>query len=519
MVKQPMSKRLFIAVATRQNVANLPPILEYGEPGDYVVWLESEEAQRHKWAESSRSLLTLFGLQSPTRMNNLLVKDANCPCEVAAALEKLAVQCRAEKLRPVLVCNGGKKLTPLGLVKAFQDLSPVLLYSDDMPAALQCYEDLHATPRILPYRKCLLGLKEILKLNGYTLHEPPVLLWSVRNGETVQRTAPVQRPAARAESAPPPVEVPDFSQVRAVLTCERIAGWLRTVAMFYDCKNLNEQVWKNLWHATGNLVQDYYATTCEQAAAAFCDLSYDKAHSLCSAAFDKWRNQMEKLKSEYAGPKSAWRSCYSEQTAAAVFQATVELIVSALGCVAAGTSKSGLELSNGYQFEIAVGERVARWMAQHQGADCVAEVWRNVKAARIEQPETVVIECDVLVVLRNAILLHIECKLGTVERKDIDARIFNLQKTGSRLARMAICAPLYTCRYLPDDPAFVEQHRLRMRVQEIFGIDFLPYTDPDQPRQYQVAVSPDILETHICPSFEEALATFLRPYVPSECLN
>jgi hypothetical protein len=40
------AKRLFVAVSTRQQVANLPPLVEHARKGDNVVWIESREARR-----------------------------------------------------------------------------------------------------------------------------------------------------------------------------------------------------------------------------------------------------------------------------------------------------------------------------------------------------------------------------------------------------------------------------------------------------------------------------------------
>jgi hypothetical protein len=56
----------------------------------------------------------------------------------------------------------------------------------------------------------------------------------------------------------------------------------------------------------------------------------------------------------------------------------------------------------------------------------------------------VLAQFDVLLVLKNGILWHLECKTFTTHQKDLDARLFTLQRAGSQLARMAVCAPLLT---------------------------------------------------------------------------
>jgi len=103
---------LFIAVATGQNVANLPPILEPGEPGDRVLWAVSPEAGKRGWAEGASSVLREHGFEV---LKWAEVKDINNPHAVLHGLEVPMKHNLNAGDGLLVVANGGQKLTPIGL--------------------------------------------------------------------------------------------------------------------------------------------------------------------------------------------------------------------------------------------------------------------------------------------------------------------------------------------------------------------------------------------------------------------
>src|SRR5262249_11028702 len=104
-------------------------------------------------------------------------------------------------------------------------------------------------------------------------------------------------------------------------------------------------------------------------------------------------------------------------------------------------AKQGPIDSIGTAFENAVARRVYCWLeaAKHPA---VQSAWRNVKVYRGE-PDPVA-QLDVVLVLKNGLLLHLECKSFTVDLKDLNSRLYVLQQAGSLGARMAVCAPVLT---------------------------------------------------------------------------
>ncbi len=113
-------QQLFVLVSTGQNVANLPPVLERANPGDLVLWVESAFAREKKWAVGARRVLAGYKLE--VLPGSIEVHDINAPDEVANACRPAVEAWRGKGVRSVLVANGGLKLTPIGLLRAWDEL-------------------------------------------------------------------------------------------------------------------------------------------------------------------------------------------------------------------------------------------------------------------------------------------------------------------------------------------------------------------------------------------------------------
>lgn len=152
----------------------------------------------------------------------------------------------------------------------------------------------------------------------------------------------------------------------------------------------------------------------------------------------------------------------------------------------------------------------ADWWSRARAA-VVQSCWRNVKLCAEATPDRQHAEWDYALVLRNGIILSLECKSSpsTAEQKDLEARLQKLHEASSRLARMAVCVPLYSA--LADESWFGQLHELRLRIDEQPGrFALLPFTLPGQPASYEVRTAAGV-RPHPCPQFEEALAGWMRP--------
>ncbi|MDW8312672.1 MAG: hypothetical protein RMK02_08040 [Burkholderiales bacterium] len=173
----------------------------------------------------------------------------------------------------------------------------------------------------------------------------------------------------------------------------------------------------------------------------------------------------------------------------------------------------------GAPFERAVQARFMRWLRESPARAIVQEVRANVKIESQMRPGIVESELDLLIMLRNGILLAIDAKAGDIdENKDLDARLLNLQASTSQLAQMAICAPLYTMCFA--EPWFKLQHEVRERVLTVGRMRFLPFTFEGQPESYiwppdaLNEPQPDAPKTIAVPSFEAALSGWIGRYAP-----
>jgi hypothetical protein len=63
-----MIQRLFVALSTGQNIANLLPILELADADDRVMWLESATARDRGWSDGALGVLRARGLDDVDRV-------------------------------------------------------------------------------------------------------------------------------------------------------------------------------------------------------------------------------------------------------------------------------------------------------------------------------------------------------------------------------------------------------------------------------------------------------------------
>jgi hypothetical protein len=128
-------------------------------------------------------------------------------------------------------------------------------------------------------------------------------------------------------------------------------------------------------------------------------------------------------------------------------------------------------------FEKYVAQRVLKWLETSETAKQVLQsVWTNVSIKR-KNESTVHSELDVALVLKNGIIIHLECKSAGAKKKDVDARIANLAKT-SVLSRQYVCAPLYI-DFLGHSAYQKIMKEFALNCQRV-GIDYIPVDLPTQ---------------------------------------
>jgi hypothetical protein len=441
---------LFVLVSTGQKVANLPPVLEHSRPGDHALWVESDEAGRANWTDPPRSLLEDRGLFTA---DTVRVPHLNDPVSLAAALGAFAAAARGQYEAVFLVANGGTKLSPVGLLNGLSPLAPRLLYGDERPAVHSLYPAaLDAPPEVRPYR------------------------------------------GAPDPDRPAPLDLPDVLR----LSGYTFASDSRHVRLWPE--ELPADFGHELYGADEEHTYALHAAHHARAAVppAGERVPYADLQGLARAAFVRWERAVAQV-----------RAGANPQALAGLYHGTLNLDEAARW--AAGQAAAGAAPPPRIDdaFERAVGRRVRRWLAD-AGHPGVRSAWANVAVARQETPHRRAAEFDILLVLTNGVLVHLECKSAAVDVRDLDARLHRLRETGSQLARLAVVLPLYSAR--AGQPWFPTMHQAR-REAEAARLAVLPFTWPGQPPRYPVPGA-DPAEEAECPGFEGELDRLLRPYRP-----
>jgi hypothetical protein len=440
--------RLFVVVSTGQNVANLPPLLEHGAAGDRVVWVESAEARQRGWSQGAQAVLARLGFQT---LPDIEVAELDDFGDLVDKSQAAVAAAREQGLRPHLILNGGPKLTPLGLLRAWQEMNPVLLYGEERPAVCKTYPaSLDQPPAVRRYDRHTLDLPEILEVSGHQLFDDQgSRFWP----------GPLADDLARE-----PYGADEAYTARLHSQWDR-CGW---------SSSPSDQPPR-----------------------------YTDLPGLVAERLLKWKRSLPPLE------RIARRDLTADRLFSIVYHATLNLARDA----GIARNRAGLPALTplGPAFERAVARRVHAWLEAGRHP-AVHAAWRGVKIARRRDPQEVRAEFDVLLVLKNGVLWHLECKSFTADLKDLDARLFNLQQAGSQLARMVPCGPLLT-GYV-EEPWFRAQHELRVRTEERRHLGFIPFTLPGQPDRYDIREA-GVVRILACPTLEDALAGALAAYRPA----
>jgi hypothetical protein len=470
--------QIIFAVATGQGVANLPPIREWARPDrDTVVWLESPAARERHLTVGINAVLAGLGVRVD---EPIALADESDPGEVAERIgQRLAA---APDHRPVAVLNGGPKVTALGIDQALRDRRDGTYLYGQAPRPELWHREGNAPPDTRPYAwrpaSPEAGLADVLACTGHRLAgapsarlwpdaQPPALPAEVAGyGTDWEATAELHRQAGQR-----PPEVANLDALTRLLPTYR--GLRR------DFPQRAEGLTGALDNMAGVVAGQVVSSGVPFAAKGRAELSRRLADFLPKAAeesFNAFRKQILE-----AARDRAYRSDASEPIAV------------------------------GPIFEAAVAQRVARWLAANSVrlAPVLESAWHGVSVARQGDGATAA-EFDILLVLRNGLLIHIECKSFRTQMTELHAGLQRLQQAGSGLARLAIAAPLPTP--FSGEDWFKALHDFRQLVEGPLPYTYLAFDLPGQPREY---VPRESRQTFRCPTFEEGLERLLGPCLPS----
>ncbi|NLF17976.1 MAG: hypothetical protein GX595_12110 [Lentisphaerae bacterium] len=498
-------KTTFLAVATGQNVANLPPIIELAEPGDRVLWVVSPEAERGRWADGGSAVLGKRGLVvlPPAR-----VEDINDPRALLKGVQEPLHRAAVEADRLMVVLNGGQKLTPIGLqvlVNRVGIESSTLLYGQSQPAELWLIDpdSWHVERRA--YTRTM-ALPEVLASSQYAIinaGEARQVWPRLANGRGPCAAYPEDADEAnrfhrdhhtRNRATHFELFAPDYDELEKLLGADAVEAWAAVADYVLSSDDLGSC--RPLYEATARLLG------CDAFVPHWSALS-ERSKARIASGLEDIVNQARKWR--HAVPPKSTHPLRNRVYCVVRCRLREE----SEGRMARRRPHQGIA-PIGPAFESAVERRLISWLEQERGAGgAIAEAWASVQAGA---PETnrVNAEFDLILVLANAILVHLECKSFSAEQKDLDARLTTLQATASRLAEMVVVGPVFSQFAGEDWMRHVEV--LRSRVDGLGRARFVPFTLPGQPESYvrQTVEGGDRPIT--VPPFERSLSELLSKY-------
>jgi hypothetical protein len=368
--------KIYVALSTGQNIANLLPILELYAPGDRVVWIESAFAHDRGWTLGPSQVLNQRGIPHET---------VTCADDDPDTLHRaLFNRFEREDLGKVrLIANGGTKLQMLAAFRALSNHLDEVLYGQHPACLLERYPQGRLAPVArTPYFRHQLQLEELIACNGMEIVDG--------RQECIWPGEPLPLGAFGAD--------PAYTQ-----DCySRLWSWVKTHAPAPGAKLLPYSEAVNLAPKQAALLLENIRDSCQLGANA--TIKHAKAKAIYHSA--------GKLDQE------ARR--------------------------ALPTPTNGEHIPDiGQEFERATAARLVNWLINdEQFHGVVQSVWRNVHI-RKQGANDIKAELDIALLLKNGVLLHLECKSWDATRKDLDARFSTLRDIASQLAKLVICLPSF----------------------------------------------------------------------------
>ncbi|MFY9179917.1 MAG: hypothetical protein WAO12_09105, partial [Venatoribacter sp.] len=461
---------LYIAISTGQNVANIPPIIEQMQPQDSLVWLETSYAHNKEWTQGAFEVLKQRGLKDQRIINIGSTNQSQ-----SAALQLLLQELPPNKLVTV-VGNGGTKLQ---LLLLWQELinagfAPQMLYGEWRPCAYQISQNITKDAKLYTYQMQAITLEEVLMCSGHLTQDSisRTKIWPAKNA-----------PATDSQYGIDAVYSGQLHASHQNISAKRAANHARSLPRF-------------------NAILDI--------------LKHAQKISRLDRLFNGLNNSTRALLlAPKTGVNSKRRRLYDQQeflnnlsvnpiAAAPLFNQVLNLAEDAAE-IEKTLDVTPPKETIGPALENAVAVRVFDWLNNTPHiAQLVTEAHAGVRIAHAQKPDTTVAEFDVVLVLKNGVLINLECKSFDVKRKDMDARTTNLRQTSSNLAKTYVVLPIFT-EFAHTD-WFEHCHEISQLYESV------GFTLKNQPLTFQLINSEDQQEINQ-PYFEDELTRKLSTYL------
>ncbi len=472
-----------LVISTGQNISNFVPLLQFAKTTEHILVVESNTARKNKWG------LRLINRLKEHKYHNLSRVDVEngdmlSPLVLGKILRKQLES--SETISLNIYLNGGQKLTAVSLLEALRSFNPRLIYMESRPVHFLLLDHFSgqtgAETQPIEYG---IDLKDILALYGSGLHSNSARKPIYENGVFLRD-----------------IKNPAFSYFW------EDTNYIKTlVSLFYKA-----------------IQQTFTGYTPQPGTEEIKEIIRERWHSLPLKKLvleSKSKKELKERQIEWGGGfvKSVFRNLYclnpepsnifSSPLNVKVRQQMIENKLLEDAFNEPHIKRPDLQKKLGFYFEEVVLYRVYKFLsARPHILKAIAQIWQNVQVCSAQDPEIVSGEYDILFVLRNGLLISLECKTYKFETKDAFARLARLTIRGGGLAVQWVTAPFYT----KPELFHASMYKLWKDMQDL-NIPFVPFTATGQKSAFLGA---DMDTPVSVLGFEEALEKRFAPFLTRE---
>jgi hypothetical protein len=474
-------------IGTFQAIANLPPLLAVAEAGDQVVFLDSSKVDSQKII--------------PLLPKNLQAKAIKISDDLPKIIEEVRnfLSTIPEQQKIYLIFNGGTKLSSLAVLEALRERQPSIIYGQEQPCEYwQCDTKL-TTIQTRYYQSPNITLEQLLASNGIQMSGSDALCL-YQNGvfpqETLARTfgysfeETLNFYEKRSRPQRPPGQFFSFDVLQEMAMEDCITWQNQLIAIAQENAQLNQK-YEKMYRATLNLLSIQEAR--EKSDKLTVALNTPALTTVADNIYAFLKRNYPAKEKKLIPQATHLKGFYNKF----------------LECLKIKTNVNAPSI--GRVFEEATAARTIDFLKNNLDFQkIISEVWLNVKICNQDKTEIVTAEYDVLILLKNAILLHLECKTGDFTQKDLDARLLVMQESSSKLAKLFIVAPLFT--QLSQSLYFAQMKKSFVTLTEQKKLKCFFLTLPNQPNTFTYQDDEE-KKTVSIPTFEDSLKKILQPYL------
>ncbi len=495
-----MSK-LFVAIATGQNVANLPPIINIGIKGDDVLWIVSETALQQNWLNGSNRVLQKRGftiLESLTISNELMVQ----PFKLMEIFLNTVYRMSLNNKEIVFVMTGGQKTAVMGIVLALlqRDLNFKLVYQDIKPVKLWVTNKKKLNFEPLDINEAL-SLEELLEVYNFSkkdnTYKEPIQLFP----EFDLNLSEEEKIAYQ--------QYIENSEISFLL--------FQIFSKFSKNKNnlkMNFPLPQHLYEQFQIQIRHWFHKSFYNIIYPFNKLKKNITD------VEYLKKNMGTLKNEEREKKIFFLmyklfrdllSRYQDDQLYFKIEPYMANLLREAGWIDEKCNnnirKNNLRRRIGEFFEKMVAFRLIQFIKNDQAIqNIISEIWLNYPVRRKDDEYREFMEGDIFIVLKNATIIYLECKTFKISEQDIFSKLERFRQVSGFVNKSYVVIPIFSV-WPAESHEYADVFNLLENLNRV-GIEYIPFTG------IQHSNVMNLKERRLeVPTFEEKLSKIFKPFI------